>query len=177
MKKALILECWYGKSTDNWYPWLKKELEKKGYKVFVPELPTMYTSLPDMQKQLTYIEKNFKFEKDTLVFGHSLGCLLAMRLAEKYKYKKMYLIAGWDFDDLTTEHRLFWKTPINHKKIKTNVKKIYCFSSDNDPYITAIQSADMCKRLNGVFVLINGKSYFSEKQGGVRAIPQLSKYL
>jgi predicted alpha/beta hydrolase family esterase len=150
MRKALVLEAWYSKPNDNWYPWLKKELERKGYKVFIPDLPTMDTSLPDMKQQLEFLEKNFIFDKDMkdmIVIGHSLGTLLAMRLAEKHSYKKMILVAGWDFNDLTSEHRLFWKTKIDHSKIKKNVKEIYCISSDNDPFITAITAEDMSKRL------------------------------
>lgn len=50
-KQALILQGWYQKPNSNWYPWLKKELEKRGYKVFLPDLPTMHTDLPDMKKQ------------------------------------------------------------------------------------------------------------------------------
>ena len=176
MKNALILEAWYSKPKNNWYPWLKKELEKKGYEVFVPDLPTMQTKLPDMKKQLSFIEKNFKIDKDTIIFGHSLGTLLAMRLAEKHNYKKMFLVAGWDFNELTTEHRLFWKTPIDHKKIKGNVYEIYCISSDNDPYITAITAGDMCKRLGGKIVLIKGKGHFTEKFG-VTKIPQILKFI
>ena len=177
MKKALILHAWCSTPSDDWYPWLKRQLENKGYEVYVPDLPTMQNNLPDMKKQLGFIEKNIKIDKDTIVFGHSLGTLLAMRLAEKYPFKKMFLIAGWDFNDLTFEHRLFWKTPINHKKIKAHVKKIFVFSSDNDPYITAIQAEDMCKRLSGKFILIKGKSHFSEKLGGVTQILELLKYV
>jgi len=113
MKTALILHAWYSKPNDNWYPWLKKKLEGKGYEVYIPDLPTMGTNLPDLKKQLDFVEKNFKLDKDTIVFGHSLGTLLAMRLAEKYSFKKMFLVAGWDFNDLTFEHRLFWKTQMN----------------------------------------------------------------
>jgi len=108
MKKALILHAWYSRPDDNWYPWLKNKLKQKGYEVYVPDLPTMYTNLPNMRKQLDFIKKNFIIDKNTLVFGHSLGTLLAMRLAEKHQLKKMFLVAGWDFNDLSVEHRLFW---------------------------------------------------------------------
>ncbi len=176
MKKALILHAWYSNPSDNWYPWLKEKLEKKGYHVSIPDLPTMGTNLPNMKKQLAFIEKNFKIDKDTIVFGHSLGTLLAMRLAEKHTFRKMFLVAGWDFNDLTSEHRLFWKTPLNHKKIKDNVKEIFVISSDNDPYITAITAEDMSKRLGGKFILVKNACHFSKKLGGVTKISKLLEF-
>ena len=177
MRKALILQGWYQKPDQHWYPWLKKELEKRGYEVYLPDLPTMHTDLPNMKKQLAFIEKNIKIDKDTSVFGHSIGSLLAMRLAEKRKYKKMFLVAGWDFDDLTEpRHRLFWKNKINHSKIRKNVEEIYCISSDNDPYTTAVVTEQMSKRLNGKFILLKGRGHFTVKDG-VKKIPKLLKYL
>lgn len=176
MKKALILHAWFNGPSDHWYPWLKKELESKGYEVYIPELPTMNTKLPDLSKMLKFVEKSYSFDKETTVFGHSLGAVLAMRLGEKHKFKKMLLLAGWDYNDLTEEHRLFWKTQINHKKIKKNVDEVYVYSSDNDPYVTAINAEDMCKRLGGKFVLVKGAGHFSQKTG-ITKIPQLLKYL
>ena len=67
MKTALILHAWYSKPNDNWYPWLKKQLEGKGYEVYIPDLPTMGTNLPDLKKQLDFVEKNFKLDKDTII--------------------------------------------------------------------------------------------------------------
>ncbi len=176
MKKALVLQGWYQKPNSNWYPWLKKELEKKKYTVHTPDLPTMHTDIPDMQKQLAYIRKHVSVDANTIIFGHSLGCLLAMRIAQQTSYRKMFLIAGWDFNDLSYEHRLFWQTRINHTAIKKNVKEIYCISSDNDPYITAFTAEEMSKRLGGKFILVTGAGHFTEKDG-VTTIPKIIPYL
>lgn len=165
MKKALILQGWYQKPDSNFYPWLKDELGKKGYEVFLPDLPTMHTDAPDMQQQIAFVTENLPIDEETIVFGHSLGCLLAMRLAETYAFSKMFLIAGWDFNDLTPEHKLFWKTPIDHTKIKEHIKEIYCLSGDNDPYFTPFTVEEMSKRLNGKFILIKGAGHFIDKNG------------
>lgn len=173
-QKALILHAWYSQPKDHWYPWLKDELEKKGYKVSIPDLPTMDMDLPDMELQLRSI-KGLVDEKTTII-GHSLGCLLALRLAEEKKYKKMFLVAGWDFDDLTAGHRLFWQEKLDHAKIKQNVKEIYCISSDNDPYITAFQGEEMSKRLGGKFILVKNVGHFTAKDK-VLKIPQILQYI
>lgn len=173
-KKSLILPGWYQKPSDNWYPWLKDELEKKDYQVFLPDLPTIHTDLPDLQQMLDSVEKLRAVDQSTVVIGHSLGCLLAMRIAERQKYQQMILVAGWDFNDLTSEHRLFWQSSIDHSKIKQNVKKIYCISSDNDPYITAFQAEEMSKRLSGKFILIPGAGHFVSKTRTTQ-IPKISE--
>ncbi|KKU81107.1 hypothetical protein A2971_05280 [Candidatus Gottesmanbacteria bacterium RIFCSPLOWO2_01_FULL_46_21] len=176
IRKALILQGWYQKPDSNWYPWLKEELENCGFTVYLPDLPTMHTDLPDMKKQLAFIEKLITIDKDTVIFGHSLGCLLGMRLAEKHSFDKLFLIAGWDFNDLSAEHRLFWKTSIHHNAIKRHVKNIYCISSDNDPYVTAFMAEEMSKRFGGKFILIKSAGHFTEKYK-ISVIPQLLSYL
>lgn len=160
MKKALILHAWYGKPNGIWYPWLKEKMVKKGYQIYLPEIPTMKDDYPDMDKQIAFIENLFKIDKETTIIGHSLSCLLALRLAEKHSYQKMILVAGWDFDDLTVNHQSFWPNKINHDLIKKNVKEIYCITSDNDPYITAFQAEEMSKRLNGKCILIKKGGHF-----------------
>ncbi|MBI4065185.1 alpha/beta hydrolase [Candidatus Gottesmanbacteria bacterium] len=176
MKQALILQGWYQKPESNWYPWLKEELEKKKYTILLPDLPTIHTDLPDMTKQLSFINQLLTINHQTIVIGHSLGCLLGMRLAEKYSFDKLFLVAGWDFNDLTKEHRLFWEKPINHAAIKRNVKEIYCISSDNDPYVTAFTVQEMSKRLGGKYMLIKGARHFTDKDG-ITQIPQLLSLL
>jgi len=176
MKKALILEAWYNKPEDHWYPWLKKELEKKGYEVLVPDLPDQRTDHPDVDKQIAFVKKLEFLDENTIVIGHSLGALLGMRLAEKYKFKRLITVSGWDYNDLCEGHKLFWKTMMDHKKIKKNVKEIVCFGSDNDPYYTKISFEDTANRLGAKFVFVKGKGHFTKKDG-VMKISQLLKFI
>ncbi|KKP87281.1 MAG: putative esterase [Candidatus Roizmanbacteria bacterium GW2011_GWA2_35_8] len=164
MKKALILHGWYNKPEDVWYPWLKKELENKGYKVTSPEIPTFNLKFPQLKESLEFIENNYLLDKETTIIGHSLGCLLAMRLAEKYQCKKMILVAGWDYDDLTPEHQSFWPNKINHEQIRKNVKKIFVVASNNDPYISLYHVQEMTKRLNGEIIVIKNGGHFASEE-------------
>src|SRR3989344_595140 len=172
-KSALILHAWLNGPDKHWYPWLKTELENRGYTVYLPEIPTMNTNAPDLTTQMKFIEENVPLDSNIVVFGHSLGCLLAMRLAEKHALGKLFLVAGWDFDDLTTEHQSFWPNNINHRAIKENVNNIYCISSENDPFITATIAEEMSKRLNGQFLLIKGAGHFMEEFGITKIVELL----
>ncbi len=158
-KSALILHAWLNGPDKHWYPWLKKELESRGYTVYMPEIPTMNSDVPDLKTQMEFIEHTVPLTKDFIVIGHSLGALLAMRLAETHTFRKMFLISGWDFDDLTAEHQSFWQTKMNHAAIHKNVRKIYVISSDNDPYTTAFTTEEMSKRLAAEFILIKGAGH------------------
>ncbi len=172
MKKIIILHCWYNGPEGHWYPRLKEELEKKGYTTVVPDIPEFRTDHPQLKKVMNQIISENTPDGNTSLVGHSLGTLLALRLAERLVLDKLVLVAGWDFDDLTDGHKSFWKNKINHEKIKKNVKEIYVIHSDNDPYITAIQAEDMSKRLGAKFVLVKGAGHFTRKDKIVE-LPQV----
>ena len=174
MKRALILISWYGTPESDWLPWLKNELEKKGYGVSIPDLPTIRTDLPDMEQMLSLL----KVDSETLVVGHSLGALLGLRLAERQKFKKLILVSGWDFDDgLAPEHRLFWLDKINHDKIKSNVKKFVVIHSNNDPYTPTNVAEEMSKKLNGTFILVPNCGHLSLKSGNRTELPEVLPYI
>ena len=176
MKKILFLQSWYSKITDNWYEWLKRELDASGYETHFEDIPEMRKDTPDMNTILTYIESLHFIDENTTIIAHSLGCLLALRLGEHHSFKKMILVSGWDFDDLTTEHSSFWKNKINHDKIKSHVKEICVIHSDTDPYITAFSAREMSKRLGAEFLLIKNGGHITAKDGFTE-FPQLLKLL
>lgn len=165
MKKAVILHAWYGSPEAEWYPWLKTELEKKGFEVLVPELPTMPTKSPDMETMLKYIIDGRFVDENTVVIGHSLGSVLALRLAERVKFRQGILLAGWDYNDLTPEHQTFWKNMMNHELIKKNVAEWVTIISDNDPYVTKFIAHEMADRLGAKTVDAGMKGHFLTKDG------------
>lgn len=160
-KQALILHAWYSKPENNWYPWLKKELERKDYEVLLPELPTMNTDLPDLSKLIKYTHN--LIDNETVIVGHSLSGVLALRIGEFLKYKKAIIVAGWDYDDLYPQHKLFWKDKIKHARIIKNVEERIIIHSDNDPYLTAFQAENMSKRLGAKFILVKSAGHFTIK--------------
>jgi len=177
MKKALILHAWFQNPNLNWYPWLKNELEKKEYEVWVPELPTMPTDKPDMETMLKFIlEKNF-VDNDTIVIGHSLGSVLAMRLAERIGYKKGILFAAWDYNDLTPAHQSFWQTMMDHKTILSNVEEWVFPLSENDPYVTIAIAKEVAARLNGKVIEVGKKGHFLSKDDGVTEVPEILEFI
>jgi uncharacterized protein len=176
MKSAVILISWHGTPESDWLPWLKNELEKKGYEVQIPDLPTIRTDLPDPKPMLEVVEP--LVDENTVVVGHSLGALLALRLAEKKKYQKAILVSGWDFDDgLEPKHRLFWPNKIDHERIKTNVREFVVIHSSNDPYTPAHDAEEMSKRLGGKFLLVPDGGHLSQKTGGRTELPEILPFI
>lgn len=164
MKKALILHAWYSKPENNWYSWLKEKMLEKGYKISIPIIPTLNTNYPKLIDSLEFLEKNYTIDKETVIVGHSLSCVLALRLAEKHSLRRLILVAGWDYNDLYENHKYFWPNKINHDQIKKNNKEIYCITSDNDPYVTLFQANEMAKRLGAKSILIKKGGHFGSEE-------------
>ena len=177
MKKALILHAWFQTPDTNWYPWLKNELEKNGYEVWIPDLPTMPTKNPDMEMMLKFILDKGFVDKDTIVIGHSLGSVLALRLAERIGFKKGILLAGWDYNDLTPEHQNFWVKMTDHATIKKNVPEWVGLVSDNDPYVTKTIAHEMVARLDGKPIDVGPKGHFLAKDDGVTEVPEILEFV
>lgn len=173
MEKILILHAWYEKPDSQWYPWLEKELEKKGYTVFIPEIPTFNSDLPDPDKAIKLVAN--LADNSTSIVGHSLGGVLGLRLGEMLKFHKLITVAAWDYDDLYPQHKLFWKNKIRHELIKKNVRERIIIHSDNDTYLTSLQAENMSKRLEGKFILVKGAGHFSQKDG-IHRIPQILQF-
>lgn len=165
MKKIVMLHSWYGGPDKGWCPWLKGELEQRGYTVWFPKLTTMDTSAPDMEVMLRQVMEQGFVDEDTIIVGHSLGSVLALRLAERIKFAKGILLAAWDFNDLTPEHQSFWKTMMDHEKIKENVKDWVFLISDNDPYVTKFIAHEVAERVRGKAVDVGMRGHFGEKDG------------
>jgi predicted alpha/beta hydrolase family esterase len=165
MKKLLILHCWFGTPNDNWYTYLKEEAEKLGYEVNLPQLNDKDN--PTLEDWTKCALKDFILDENTSIVGHSLGALLGMKLVQNSKVKidKLVLVSGWDFWDLTPEHKTFFNIPMNQEKIKSNCNHITVVHATNDPYITINQAEEMSKRLSADFIKIENGGHLQASDG------------
>lgn len=72
MKRVFLIHGWEGYPEEGWRPWLRNELEKRRFKVFVPAMPD--TENPKMDKWVPYLTNIVGVPDESCYFvGHSLG--------------------------------------------------------------------------------------------------------
>ena len=158
-KTAAILHGYGGGPASFWYPYLKNELEKKGYEVWLPLLPN--TNNPNWEDQSNFILQNFKFTEDTVLIGHSIGSPLILAVLEKatIKIKQAVLVAGTinHFPELP---KVSIKESFDWEKIKSNVQDIIFINSDNDPWgFDDKEGKLMYDKLGGTLIIMSGEAH------------------
>ncbi len=170
MTKFFIIHGSYGNPEENWFPWLKKELEKEGNTCFVPKLPT-----PKNQNLDTWM-KVFKpylmeIDEETVFIGHSLGPAFILSILEKlnFKVKVCFFVSGFlnllgnpTFDKI---NETFVQKEFNWKKIKENCSKLYVIHSDNDPYVPLNEAENLANKLGTKVIIIKNAGHFNESSG------------
>ncbi|MCX6791781.1 MAG: alpha/beta hydrolase [Candidatus Gottesmanbacteria bacterium] len=162
MKNVLILHGTEDNSTKNWFPWLKKELEKRGYKVWVPDLP--HAEKPNIQRYNDYIFSRWKFDKNSIIIGHSSGAVeilgILQQLPNSVCVHKAILVAGFT-TDLDWEPLSELIIPFDWQKIRSHAKKIILFHSDNDPFVPLLHGKKLEKELAAELIIMKGQKHFS----------------
>ncbi|MFA5872249.1 MAG: alpha/beta hydrolase [Parcubacteria group bacterium] len=157
MKRAIIVHCWEGYPEYCWYPWVKSELEKRGFQVEVPAFPE--TDSPEMEKWVPHLAQAIgESDEDLYLTGHSIGCAAIMRylenLPEGKKIGGAVFVAGYTDNLGYEEIKSFFETPFDFGKIKSMSKNGFiAIHSDNDPYVD-LKHADIFKDKLGAEVII-----------------------
>jgi predicted alpha/beta hydrolase family esterase len=78
-----------------WYSWLAKQLTLEGYEAHIPQLPN--TDEANLSEWLPFALKNFSYNEDTILVGHSAGSPLILSILENIsvKVKQVILVAGF----------------------------------------------------------------------------------
>src|SRR3989338_10261381 len=133
MKNALILHGAGNDSQGNWFPWLKLKLEKKGYRVWSPDLPNSDEPEQESWLHTIFSNKSWMLDEDSVLIGHSAGATLILRVLEKLpvpvKIKTAILVSG--VVELGTKPEFFKykknlvRDPFDWKKIRESCDNFY----------------------------------------------------
>lgn len=177
-KTAFIIHCSNGNPNRNWYPWLKKELENKGFQVFAPQFPIGKDQ--NLNNWLNTLKEYKQYLNNSILIGHSLGVSFILNVLNNWdiKAKATYLVSGFigklNVDEPNIED--FSDKTFNWYKIRTNCKHFYIFHSDNDPYVPLSKAQELSKYLETKVILVKNAGHFSESSGYKR-FDLLLKYL
>ncbi|MFA5925952.1 MAG: alpha/beta hydrolase [Parcubacteria group bacterium] len=170
MPNIFLIHGAYGDPEENWFPWIKSELEKRGLGVYVPKFPTPENQT--LENWLAVFESCEKYvNKDSIFIGHSLGLAFILNLLEKSDrlIKAAFLVAGFvgylgnpKFDEI---NKTFVDKKFDWEKIKKNCQKFYIFYSDNDPYVPAEKSREAVRRLEAESIFVKGAGHFNKDCG------------
>ena len=185
-KRVFIFHGWDGNPKEPMLNWLKKELEKRNFKVVNPKMP--HPAVPTIKDWVNHLKKIIKNpDKNTYLIGHSIGCQTVLRYLQTLNKKvgSCFLIAP--FIDLNRERleeegtleiaKPWIETPIKWKKILNNLnKKAICIFSDNDPYVSLSNAKNFRNKLKAKIIIEHNKGHF-DPSSNIRKLPSALKSL
>jgi uncharacterized protein len=169
MKTAFIFHGTDGCPEENWFPWLKMELEKLNFNVIIPQFPTPEGQTPETWFQVLDKYKEF-FNEETLMFGHSLGGTFLLRVLEKYdvKIKAAFFISApvgiLPIKNIKTD-KPFLEKEFEWGRIRNSAEKFFVFHSDNDPFVCIENGQELAKHLGLKLSFIPNSGHFNEAAG------------
>jgi predicted alpha/beta hydrolase family esterase len=177
--KIVIFHGTDGNPQGNWFPWLKKELEKLGHEVFVPKMPTPDNQSVDSWCVATQEQVPFMFGEDTILVGHSLGAVWVCEILSFDRPKPIkaaFLVSGflgstgneW-FDSRNKE---FVEYPFNWQNIKKTSGHLTVIRGDDDPYVPLKAFKKLENKLGVKPILVAGGGHLNADFGYTK-FPQL----
>lgn len=188
MKRAVLLHGTDGTPQSGWLPWLKSELERRGYEVWVPELPNNHT--PNRQAYNDFLFSNDWDFKDNLIVGHSSGAVSVLNLLEDSRcphIKTAVLVGAWsdskkagllDKEDFEKDqfNDLFPPKGFDFGTIKQKTDRLLFLHGDDDPYCPLDQAKWLAEQTASDIIVIPGGGHLNGGAGWTE-LPQLTSAL
>ena len=180
MKTAYLIHGWEGNPDNCWFPWLKKELEERGYKVFAPAMPD--PDAPEINSWVQALQKTVEPDSETILIGHSIGCQTILRylasLDPDVHIKGVFFVAGFvRLKGLESEEeeeiaRPWLDNPIDWEKVRQHVDKVVAIFSDNDEFIDVDNAQTFKEKLDAKIIIEHDKGHFDDEAGATE-LPSL----
>lgn len=170
-KRVFIIHGWDGNPENCWFPWLKTELESKGFSVIIPSMPSPET--PEIKSWVDHLKNEVReVDENTYFVGHSIGCQTILRyieqLPQETKIGGIICVAGFfNLSGLETEEekqlaKPWLETKIDFEKIKTHTNKIIAIFSDDDPFVD-LENKELFEKYLGAKTFIeHAKGHFDD---------------
>lgn len=190
MKRVFIIHGWAESPDKDWFPWLRANLESRGFEVMAPLMPN--PDEPKIEEWVPYLTNIAKeVDKNTYFIGHSIACQTILRYLEKSpdgtKIGGAVFVAPWITLTLDTEEekrisKPWLRAPIDFEKVKKHCNKFIAIFSDNDPFVPLDENKKFFKdKLGAKIIVEHDKRHFyddasaAELPSALEAVLKISK--
>ena len=148
----VLLHDFNGSSENVFLPWLRRELNRRGMSFIIPTLP--HPENPTEEEQVNYVLRNLELNEKTVLVGHGLGAVVALKVLEKLDrpIAGIVLIGGFLEPNFKDHPRPFEKTftwNFDFEKIHKNAGFVRVLSDLNDPIVPVGQGQLLHEKLGG----------------------------
>jgi predicted alpha/beta hydrolase family esterase len=176
--RAFIFHGYLGYPEEAWQPWLKGELERRGFEVSLPSMP--HADRPTIAEWTGFIAGLVgKPDAQTVLIAHSLGAQAVLHYLEtlgagSQSVARTVLVASnfpVGMPDAAADERTggdavlrpWLTTGVDPAKVRKAAGKCIVILSDNDPYIPFEEArASFQSSLGATIVVEKGKGHFNE---------------
>jgi hypothetical protein len=160
-----------GYPGENWFPWMKAQLETQGHRVFVPQFPSPPVVASKISEWFDVLKEYEKYiDENSIFIGHSLGGVFTLRNLEKIShpiYAAAFIgtpigvkpILNYDRDNAFSGFSFDWGS------IKNKAQRFIVFHSDNDPYVSLGNGEQLAKELGVKLSFVPNAGHFNAKAG------------
>jgi uncharacterized protein len=176
--RVIIIHGWGGNPNEGWFPWIRKELGRKGFSVEIPEMPE--TDYPKIEAWVGKL-KEMKPDENTVLIGHSIECQTILRFLESgNNVKGVILVAGWmklKEDSFQDEGEIeiaepWEKTNIDFSAVKEKAGKVFTIYSTNDPFVRLEDQEMFNTELDAELINVGEKGHISG-DNGIMELPEV----
>ncbi|MFH0806452.1 MAG: alpha/beta hydrolase [Candidatus Brennerbacteria bacterium] len=179
MKRVFIVHGWDGYPEEGWFPWLKKELEAKGFEVYVPQMPD--AAHPRIEKWVPALaEAVGATDEQTYFVGHSMGVQTIVRYLESLPgdekvggavfvggyFKRLTGIEEEGEEVVAMAHHWLDVSP-DLQKVKSHLPASIAIFSDDDPYVPLDNQDDFRDKLGSEILTLSKRGHFSGSTGTI----------
>lgn len=152
--KAIIFHGTDDTPESYWYPWLRRELEHRGFSVEVPHYSDINHVPAD--KFVPKVLQEHTFDEETVLIGHSAGGPLILSILEQIKQKvaQAVLVAGFSAPLPNEDVNIILQSSYDWPRIKAQADDFVFFNSDNDPWgCDDVQGRALFDNLGGTLII------------------------
>ncbi|MDR1009307.1 MAG: alpha/beta hydrolase [Rickettsiales bacterium] len=166
----VIIHGTCGSPDGNWFPWLRRQLEAKGHRVYIPRFPTPKNQSVASWCKVLHTETP-DFDANTTLIGHSCGAaylLSILNVLERPVAKSVFVspfagkIGNKEYDEY---NRDFIDRDFDWDKIRNNMGTATLFYGDDDPYVPRAAAEYVSAKLDVPLTIIQGGGHLNAESG------------